>query len=369
MRIEHAEIRRVRLPLVTPFRTSVTTSYDKETFLLRVVSQDAEGWAECGADPDPVYSAEFLAGAELVLREHLLPRVVALGDRLTAARAAEAMRSVQGNPLAKHVLETAVLDAELRAAGMSFGQYLGAVRDRVPAGVSVGIADSVEELLETVAAYLEQGYVRIKLKIQPGWDLEPVRRVRERFGDGLLLQVDANMAYTLADARHLARLDAFDLLLVEQPLPAEDLSGHAELARRIGTPVCLDESITSARDAAAAISMGACGVVNVKPSRVGGYLEAVRVHDVATAHGVPVWCGGMLECGIGRAANLALAALPGFVLPGDVSASSRYFAQDVTAPIELDDGHLAVPEGPGIGVDVLPDVLADVTVSVERLQV
>jgi O-succinylbenzoate synthase len=227
--------------------------------------------------------------------------------------------------------------------------------------------DSVGALLDAVAAYLDAGYVRIKLKIEPGWDVEPVRAVRERFGEALLLQVDANTAYTLRDAQQLARLDEFGLLLVEQPLAEDDLRGHAELAKRMRTPVCLDESVTSARAAADAIALGACQVVNVKPGRVGGYLEARRVAAVAAAHGVPVWCGGMVETGIGRAANIALASGPEFTLPGDVSASDRFFARDLTPPFRLAEGHIAVPTGPGIGVDVLPDVLDEVTTSVERL--
>ena len=218
--------------------------------------------------------------------------------------------------MAKAALEMAVLDAELREEGRSFARELGAVRDRVPCGVSVGIMDSIPELLDAVGGYLDEGYVRIKLKIEPGWDVEPVRAVRERFGDEVLLQVDANTAYTLADAPQLARLDPFDLLLIEQPLDEEDVLGHADLAQLISTPICLDESIESARDAAAAIRLGACRIVNVKPGRVGGYLEARRIHDVCVAAGVPVWCGGMLETGLGRAANVALAALPGFTLPG-----------------------------------------------------
>jgi len=278
-----------------------------------------------------------------------------------------ALEPVKGHRMAKHVLETALLDAELRALDMSFGRYLGAVRDRVPAGVSVGITDSIPELLDAVRGYLDEGYVRIKLKIEPGWDLEPVRRVRETFGDDVQLQVDANTAYTLRDAAHLAKLDDFDLQLIEQPLPEDDLRGHAALAARIRTPVCLDESITSARDAATAIALGACSVINVKPARVGGYLEARSIHDVAQANGVPVWCGGMLECGIGRAPNLALAALPNFVLPGDTSASRRYFAEDVTAPFELRDGHIDVPTGPGIGADVRLDVLDAFTVSTSSI--
>lgn len=367
MKIEHVELRYVRLPLVTPFRTSFGTSHDRETFVLRLVTGDAEGWAESGAEPDPLYSSEFLGGSELVLRDQLLPRVQALGASLSAGRVKTAVAPVKGHQMAKHVLETAILDAELKALGQSFGAYLGAVHDRVPAGVSVGIMDSIPELLDAVGRYLDEGYLRIKLKIEPGWDVAPVRAVRERYGDGVALQVDANTAYSLADARHLARLDPFDLLLIEQPLQEDDLRGHAELARLIRTPICLDESIRSARDAAAAIALGACSVINIKPARVGGYLEARRIHDLAEANGVPVWCGGMLETGIGRGPNLALAALPGFVLPGDTSASSRYYAEDLTDPFELVDGHLAVPTGPGIGVDVRSDVLDACTVSTASL--
>lgn len=365
MKIEHLEIRWVNIPLVTPFRTSFGTSYDRETFLLRLVTDEGvEGWSECGAEPDPLYSSEFLPAAEMVIRDHLVPRLTALGDDLAAHRVATALAPVKGHPMAKHVLETALLDAELRQSGVSFGTYLGAVRDRVPAGVSVGIYDSIPEMVDKVRGYLDQGYLRIKLKIEPGWDLEPVRVVRETFGDDILLQVDANTAYTLADASHLARLDDFDLLLMEQPLKEDDLRGHAELARRIRTPVCLDESITSARDAATAIALGAAAVINIKPARVGGYLEARRIHDVAHANGVPVWCGGMLETGIGRAPNLALAALPGFVLPGDTSASDRYYLTDLTAPFVLEGGHVSVPAGPGTGVEILPDVLEQFTSSV-----
>jgi O-succinylbenzoate synthase len=301
-----------------------------------------------------------------VLREHLVPRLAAAGD-VTAARVAPLLEAVKGHPMAKGALEMAVLDAELRATGTSFGSHLGAVVDRVPSGVSVGIMSSVAALLDAVDGYLAEGYLRIKLKIEPGWDVEPVRAVRERFGDDVLLQVDANTAYRLSDARHLAKLDDFDLLLMEQPLPEDDVRGHAELARQVRTPVCLDESIVSARAAADAIALGACSIVNVKAGRVGGYLEARRVHDVCAANGVPVWCGGMLESGLGRAANVALAALPGFVLPGDTSASRRYYAHDLTEPFELEDGHLAVPAGPGLGREPLPAALAEFGVSSEEI--
>jgi O-succinylbenzoate synthase len=269
--------------------------------------------------------------------------------------------------MAKAAAEMAVLDAELRANGTSLGHYLGSVRSTVDCGVSVGIHDSVGALLETVSRHVDEGYRRIKLKIEPGRDVEPVRAVRERFPD-VPLQVDANTAYRLADARQLAALDAFDLLLIEQPLPEDEVAAHAELAKIVRTPICLDESITSARAAADAIALGACSIVNIKAGRVGGYLEARRVHDVCAASGVPVWCGGMLETGLGRAANVALASLPNFTLPGDTSASDRYFRRDITEPFRLEDGRLRVPLGPGIGVAPLPDVLDDVTASVELVR-
>jgi O-succinylbenzoate synthase len=369
VKVTAVELRRIRMPLVSPFRTSFGTATEREVLLVRVVTPEAEGWGECVAMEEPLYSYEDLETAAHVLRSQLVPRVLAVGERLTAARVGHVLEKVKGHPMAKAALELAVLDAELRAAGRSFGDHLGAVKQTVPAGVSVGIMDEIPELLDAVDGYLEQGYVRIKLKIEPGWDVEPVRAVRERFGD-IGLQVDANTAYTLADARHLARLDPFDLLLIEQPLPEDDVRGHAELAKQIRTPVCLDESITSARSAADAIAIGACSVINIKAGRVGGYLEAVRVHDVAQANGIPVWCGGMLETGLGRAANVALAALPGFVLPGDTSASDRYYRQDVTtAPFVLEDGHVRVPTGPGLGVEPDLAVLAELTRSVEALPV
>jgi O-succinylbenzoate synthase len=314
---------------------------------------------------EPTYSPEYVEGAQHVIAAHLLPRLAARGD-LVAADVGPALAAVKGHPMAKAAIETAVLDAQLRVAGVSLAHHLGATRSRVVAGVSVGITGSIGALLDAVGAYVEAGYRRVKLKIEPGWDVEPVRAVRERFTD-VALQVDANGAYALEDAAHLGRLDAFDLLMLEQPLPEADIRGHALLARLITTPVCLDESITSAASAADAIAAGACAIVNVKPGRVGGYLEARRIHDVCEARGVPVWCGGMLETGIGRAGNIALAALPNFLLPGDLSASDRYYETDVTPPFVLDDGHLAVPTGPGLGVDVLGDVLEAMTTSVQEV--
>lgn len=366
MKITDVELRWISMPLVAPFRTSFGTQTTRDILLVRVITGDAEGWGECVAMTSPRYSPEYVDAAGDVLRRFLVPAVMAAGPP-AAHSVAEILAPFKGHRMAKAALEMAVLDAELRAEGRSFGRELGAVRARVPCGVSIGIMDSVPELLDAVEGYLAEGYVRIKLKIEPGWDLEPVRAVRERFGDDLLLQVDANTAYTLADARHLARLDPFDLVLIEQPLDEEDLLGHVELAQQLRTPICLDESIASARDAAAAIRLGACHVVNIKPGRVGGYLEARRIHDVCVALGVPVWCGGMLETGLGRAANVALAALPGFTLPGDTSASGRYYASDITEPFVLDDGHLDVPTGPGLGLVPVPDRLAEVTTATEWL--
>ncbi|MFD7313042.1 o-succinylbenzoate synthase [Streptomyces sp. NPDC059883] len=362
MKLDGLELLRVRMPLVAPFRTSFGTQDERDLLLLRVVTPSAEGWGECGAMTGPVYSSEYVDGAEHVLRNFLIPEVLA-ADGVTAHTVAPLLARYKGHRMAKAALEMAVLDAELRARGQSFASALGSTRDSVPCGVSVGIVDSVPRLLDVVGGYLNDGYVRIKLKIEPGWDIEPVRAVRECFGDDVLLQVDANTAYTLADAPHLARLDPFGLLLIEQPLEEEDILGHAELARRIRTPICLDESIVSARSAADAITLGACRIVNIKPGRVGGYLEARRVHDVCAAHGVPVWCGGMIETGLGRAANVALASLPGFTLPGDTSASDRFYRTDITEPFVLRDGHLPVPSGPGLGVAPVPDLLAAVTTS------
>lgn len=363
MKLTGVELRQIRLPLVAPFRTSFGTQTQRTALLLRAVGADVEGWGECVAMVDPLYSSEYSEACADVLRRFLVPALG--GRRLDAVGVAPALAPFRGHRMAKAALEMAVLDAELRARGVPFARELGAVRDRVPCGVSVGIMDSVPQLIEAVAAYLDEGYRRIKLKIEPGWDIEPVRAVREHFGDDLLLQVDANTAYTFADARHLAQLDPYELLLIEQPLDEEDLLGHAQLAKVLATPVCLDESITSARSAAAAITLGACSIVNIKPGRVGGYLEARRIHDVCAAHGVPVWCGGMLETGLGRAANVALAALPGFTLPGDTSASDRFYRTDITEPFVLADGHLAVPTGPGLGVVPLPDALEEVTVDTE----
>jgi o-succinylbenzoate synthase len=366
MKILAVELRRIAMPLVDPLRTSFGVDAERDILLVRAITSESEGWGECVSGADPLYSAEYVDGSQEVIERFLLPRLFAEAD-IDAATVASALHPIKGHRMAKAALEMAILDAELRTAGMSLAAYLGGVRDQVDCGVSIGIQDDIGRLLESVQRYVEQGYRRIKLKIEPGWDLDPVRAVRERFGE-VALQVDANTAYTLADAQHLARLDEFDLLLVEQPLDEEDVTGHAELAGQMRTPICLDESIVSAKAAADAIAMGACRIVNIKAGRVGGYLEARRVHDVCQSLGVPVWCGGMLETGLGRAANVALASLPNFTLPGDTSASSRYWAQDITEPFVLNEGRLAVPDGPGLGVTPIPDVLDEVTTSVRTVE-
>ncbi|TFV96913.1 o-succinylbenzoate synthase [Leifsonia flava] len=369
MRIDAIELHRVGMPLVRPFETSFGVQTAREVLLIRVRSDAGDGWGECVAGSEPFYSSEYVDGAAHVIEHYLAPTLLHAPD-VTAASVARQLGFVAGHRMAKAALEAAVLDAELRAAGRSFGEYFGATVEWVGCGVSVGIAPSIDELLAEVSGYVAEGYKRIKLKIKPGWDLEPVARVRELLGPDGLLQVDANTAYTLADAEHLKRLDPFDLLLIEQPFDEEDIASHAALAQVIETPVCLDESILSAAIAVDAIERGATSIVNIKAGRVGGYLEALRVHDICRELSVPVWCGGMLETGIGRAANVALAALPGFTLPGDTSASARYFADDLTEPFVLGTGEhagqLRVPTGPGTGVEVDEAFVADRALSPHR---
>jgi o-succinylbenzoate synthase len=358
MRLQAVELRRIKLSLVAPFETSFGVQTERDVLLLRAVTDGGEGWGECVAGEEPVYSSEYVDAACDVLLKHLLPRLL---DRdLAAGDVAGVLRPIHGHNMAKAAIEMALLDAELRASGESFGHFFGAVRAEVDCGVSVGIHPSIPDLLKTVGGYLDQGYRRIKLKIKPGWDLEPVRAVREEFGD-VPLQVDANTAYTLSGADDLARLDPFDLLLIEQPLPEDQVLAHAKLARLVRTPICLDESITSAQAAADAIELGACRIINIKPGRVGGYLEARKIHDVCAAHKVPVGMGGMLETGVGRAGNVAMAAMPQFTLPGDTSASDRYYHRDITAPFVLKDGRLAVPSGPGLGVTVDQEYVDSIT--------
>ena len=371
--INDVELRRIAMPLVSPFRTSFGSQTERDILLVRVELADeasgahVEGWGECVALSEPSYSPEYVDGAQHVLIHHLLPRLMAAGP-IDAADVAPALAKLHGHPMAKAAIEMAVLDAQLRATNQSFADFLGAERTHIPSGVSVGMHDSTDELLGSVQGYVDDGYVRIKLKIEPGSDIDQVAAVRDLIGPGTPFQVDANTAYRRTDGAHLARLDEFDLLLIEQPLPEEDIVGHARLAEEVDTPICLDESLVSAAGTADAIELGACEIANIKPGRVGGYLEAVRIHDLCVTKDVPVWCGGMLETGIGRAANAALAALPGFTLPGDISASTRFYAHDiVTDPITITDGHVTVPTNPGLGFDLDRDFLDSVTTSRLRI--
>ena len=355
MKLRAVEMRRIHLSLVAPFETSFGVQTERDILLLKAITTGGEGWGECVAGEEPTYSSEYVDGCQHVLVPRLMDQA-----RIEAEDVGRLLRPVHGHQMAKSAIEMAILDAQLRARGESFAAYFGAVRPAVDSGVSVGIHKSIPELLETVGDYVEQGYRRIKLKIKPGWDVEPVRAVRERFGS-VPLQVDANTAYSLSDAAHLAELDPFDLLLIEQPLPEEQVLAHAELATLVRTPICLDESITSAQAAADAIQLGACRIINIKPGRVGGYLEARRIHDLCAEYGLPVWMGGMLETGIGRAGNVAMAAMPNFTLPGDTSASDRYYHRDITAAFVLREGRLDVPAGPGLGVEVDLEFLDSIT--------
>ena len=366
MRVHRVELRLVGLPLVRPFRTSFGISTEKVCVLVRVETDEAEGWGECVADVRPGFSEEFNEGVWLVVRDLLAPAVLDAGE-FELEDLERILAFVRGNPMAKATLIDACLDADLRARERSLAAFLVAERTRVECGVSVGITSTTQELLDQVEGYLAAGYRRIKLKIEPGLDLERVDAVRHANPDAML-SVDANAAYSLGDVEVFRALDAHDLVMVEQPLHHDDLVQHAELQRAIRTDVCLDESIRSAAGAEAAVRLGSCRIINIKQGRVGGVPEARAVHDVALAAGVPVWCGGMLETGIGRAVNLALAAMPGFTLPGDTSASSRYFLEDLTEPFEMaPDGTMAVPNGVGIGIAPLPGRLETCTLRTELL--
>ncbi len=365
--IDAVELRVLHLPLVSPFTTSFGTETEREVIIVRVRTRDGDGWGEIVTQHAPRYSSEYTQGAWDVTQRFLIPALwdaaSTAGGSLAPEGVAEALRPFVGHRMAKAGLELAVLDAALRGEDRALGEYLGVGTDRVPSGVSVGIQRDPAALVDAVGGYLDQGYVRIKIKIKPGRDIADTAAVRDAHG-AIPLQVDANSAYTLVDADTLAELDRFDLLLIEQPLQEDDIVDHAVLATRLRTPVCLDESIVSAKAAADALALRAASIINIKAGRVGGYLEAVRIHDLCREAGVPVWCGGMLETGIGRAANAALAALPGFTLPGDISASDRFYARDiVTVPMVLEDGYVRVPTGPGIGVEIDPIALEDATVA------
>jgi len=368
--IRSIELRRISLPLVTPFRTSFSTETHRDILLVRVETDDAVGWGECVSGNEPLYSNEYVEGSQQVMIDHLIPRLFAFRSRAMSAHdVAQILRPVKDHRMAKAALEAAILDAQLRENDVSLASHLGSIHELVPSGVSVGIANSLDELVTTVGGYLDEGYARIKLKIEPGWDIEPVRVIRKTFGDQVPLQVDANTAFTREDGPLLAQLDPFNLLLIEQPLPEDDITGHALIARQVRTPICLDESIISAHVAIDAIERGACSIVNIKAGRVGGYLEAVRIHNACQQRGVQVWCGGMLETGIGRAMNVALAGLPNFTLTGDISASERFWKQDIVRhPIRLESGQVRLPSGSGAGFEIDGPFLSDVSTSTITLR-
>ena len=367
VRLDRLELRVLRIPLVAPFTTSFGTMTDREVIVVRARTDAGDGWGEIVTQSAPVYSSEYTQGAWDVATRWLGPALLHRGE-LAPEQVAPTLDPFVGHRMAKAGLELAVLDAALRSEGRSFASYLGATAATIPSGVSVGIQSDPVALVETVRGYLDEGYVRIKIKIKPGRDIAETDAVRSAFPE-IPLQVDANSAYTLADADILAQLDRFGLLLIEQPLQEDDIVDHAALAQQLKTPICLDESITSVKAARDALALGATTVINVKAGRVGGYLEALRIADLCEAAGVPVWCGGMLETGIGRAANAALAAHPAFTLPGDVSASARFYTEDiVTEPAVLEDGHVRVPTGPGLGVEVDLDALERFTVARETLR-
>jgi o-succinylbenzoate synthase len=350
------ELWRGEIDLVSPFRTSFGIESSRELLYVHAIGDNHSGWGECVAMVEPNYSSEYLENCVQVISRFLVPL---LQSDISAEDFILRSAPIRGNYMSKACVEAALLDLRLREQNKSLASFLGATKTRVASGVSVGIQNSLNDLVRVVGEYLALGYLRVKLKIEPGSDIELVRTIRKEFGDDLLLQVDANAAYRVTDAEHLKQLDDFNLLLIEQPLSEDDLAGHIELAKIISTPVCLDESITSLEAARGALDLKACSIINIKPGRVGGYLEAKKIHDLCLSRGVPVWCGGMLETGIGRAANLALAALPGFTLPGDISASARYFDRDITTPFILENGHIAVPDSVGIGVEPLPEMLAN----------
>ena len=353
MKLQEIELSTIHLPLVRPFRTSFGTQTSREVLMVKVTNENGTiGWAECVAMSEPLYSPEYVIGCLDLMKRFLIPALRAK-DSITAEDVPVVLKPFLGGQMAKAVLETAVLDAQLKDQGISLAKYLGATKTKVECGVSVGISNNLDALVEEVKSYVDAGYRRIKLKIEPGWDYEAVKTIRDLYPD-MPLQVDANQAYSRNDGKLLAKLDEFNLLLIEQPLDEHDILGHALLAKEVKTPICLDESIISLQSAEDALALKATTVINIKPGRVGGYIESKKIHDLCVKNNIPVWCGGMLETGIGRAANLALAALPGFTLPGDTSASARYFKQDITKPFVMDDGYLTVPTDPGIGIE--PDL-------------
>jgi O-succinylbenzoate synthase len=362
MNIESITLREIRMPLLHPFTTSFGRETERHILLVTVRTEGVTGWGECVASEHPYYSEECVATAWAVMTQELIPAL--LGRRLErAADCVSWFASVRGNRMAKAALENALWEAEAHARNLPLWKLLGGARAEIDCGVSIGLQDSLEALEEKVAAELAAGYQRIKLKCKPGADIALFERIRARWPQ-ILLSCDANSAYTLADTDHLLSFDRFRLLMIEQPLWHDDFYFHARLQQRLQTPICLDEAIRSARDAEAAIELRACGILNIKVGRVGGFSEALRIHDLALRHRIPVWCGGMLESGVGRAHNVALSTLPGFTLPGDVSASRRYWAEDIIEPevTVTGRGTIPVPAAVGSGFRVREDRVEQLTV-------
>ena len=365
--VERVCMRFVRLPLKEPFETSFGRIHSRLIFLVSIEGNGLTGWGEVVAAEEPLYSYETIGTASHVIRDYLAQAL--MSKPVTGLTDLAARFSVfKGHNMAKAGLELAFMDLWARMQNTSLSELVGGTRRRVPVGVSLGIQPALNELLERIGRYLSLGYKRIKLKIRPGWDVKVVEEVRRRHPH-ILLSVDANSAYTLKDLDHLKALDEFGLLLIEQPLDHDDLLDHAKLQAELKTPICLDESITTFRRAQHALELGSCRVINIKIGRVGGYSQALPIHDMCYERGVPVWCGGMLESGIGRAHNLALASLPGFTLPGDISASSRYFDRDLIVPaVEVAaDGSVEVPRGHGLGFEVDLAYIEKCTETVEQI--
>jgi O-succinylbenzoate synthase len=355
VRIERLELRLIKLPLVHFFETSFGRIDDKHFILVRVEADGVSGYGECVADVDPYYSSETNETCWHILAEFIAPRVV--GSVFAHPRDVfPALKAIRGHNMAKAAVEMAAWDLFAMQRGEPLHRTLGGTRDRIESGVSIGIQGSLDDLVAKVERELAAGYRRIKIKVKPGRDIDAVKAIRARFGD-IKLMVDANAAYSITDADHLGELDRYDLMMIEQPLDYDDIADHAALQRRLRTPICLDESIKTVAVAREAIAAGACRIINIKPGRVGGFAESIRLHDLCASKGIPVWHGGMLESGIGRAANIHLSTLPNFTLPGDVAASKRYFDPDlIDPPIEVAaDGTIAVPTGPGLGVAIRED--------------
>ncbi len=368
MRIDSIILRELHIPLVRPFETSFGVTRNRRIVLAEVQSEGLTGWGECTAGERPTFSSECTDSAWQVLVNELAPMLAAESPE-HGGDCPRIFRSVRGNPMAKAALENAIWDLEAQREGISLSNLLGGVRETIPCGVSVGIQSSISELLSIIERELAAGYQRIKLKCKPGWDVEVFERVRSRW-PGILLSCDANSSYRLHDEEHILSFDAFDLLMIEQPLWHDDFYFHSVLQKRLITPICLDESIHNRRDALAAIEMESCKIINIKLGRVGGFSEAIAVHNAALERGIPVWCGGMLESGIGRAHNIALSTLEGFTLPGDVSASARYFADDIIEPhvTVSPQGEIEVPDTPGRGYEVRADLIDKLSVRKETIR-